>query len=156
MSLVYNWSKHNPVLQPKPLPIQEVEDEGAKQRSINEIREVLEYAREKYGYKYDEKFLNHLYQISPRPRKLPKKKVIDALIAEWKLWEPFVAVGSFQDFITNEIESIFKIHCTATFKSANLNGYIGNKVDVVELPNFLSTTVNINGRLKKDGINVDY
>lgn len=122
-----------------------------RKHCINRISKCLEYAVRAYDCEFPKGFAEKLYDISYE-KKMPSPKVVDAIVAEWKIWEPYVYGQSFNKFMQLELERIFKNQVATTFSSKKLKGYIGNKAIVLkEPPKGLITTIFASGKLIKNG-----
>lgn len=125
-----------------------------KRRNLNldKIRSILQYATKKYYCRFPENYEKKLYNLMDHLEMIPSTAVIDAIIAEWNIWKPYVDPKSFNEFFQHELESMFKIHAASTFHSECLHGYIGNKATVIKkLPSPKSTTVHWKGAISVDG-----
>jgi len=124
-----------------------------KQRNLNleKIRSILRYATKKHCCTFPKNYEKKLYNLM-NLEMIPSTAVIDAIIAEWHIWEPYVDPECFDQFVRYELESVFKIHTASTFHSPCLNNYIGNKATVIKkLPSPKSTTVHWKGAISVDG-----
>ena len=120
-------------------------------RPIKEVKDLLDYAKNTYNCKMSNDFVEKMCKLSYQSW-IPTKRHMDAVYAEWKLWEPYVAEDSFNDFMLHEIESLFRIYTTSTFFSKNLDrGYIGQKARVVKDPPIhMVTTISKSCKLTLD------
>lgn len=66
---------------------------------------------------------------------------IDSIVAEWRIWEPYVEKNDFVLFLEDGIISLYSCQCNATTSVATVPHYIGNRGVKVEkaLPTGLYT-----------------
>ena len=148
----YNFTAMN-----QTVPVFKVEERPTIPRTVKTFKGLLEYAKTKYGCEFSEDFTKKMNNESFERWRIPENKVVDALVREWRVWEPYVSEDSFSGFIEDGLESIIRIQATATFHSPVLNGYIGNKAKIVKkLPNVLATCVSAKGVLCINGKSVEY
>ena len=117
-----------------------------RNNKAEKIKDLLEYAKKQYGCEFPRDFHLMLSNLS-EVYGAPKKKVIDAIFKEWKVWEKYVDKDSYNHFFQYEIETMFTLQTVSTFSSPVLRGYIGNKATIKEnkeLP-LLATTVTWDG-----------
>lgn len=121
-------------------------------RSIKKGEELLKYAEDIHNCKFSKEFKQELIKGTYKHYDIPKYKIIDSLVKEWKVWMPYVSIDSYSRFIEEGLKSLIKIKATATFHSPNLKGYIGNKATVIrKLPTVLATSITRNGVVCIDG-----
>ena len=127
------------------------EGKAYAERPIEEIRNLLDYAKNAYNCEISDEFVEKMYKLAYLSW-IPTKRHIDAVYAEWKLWTSYVAQESFNDFMLHEIERLFTIHTTSTFFSKNLgSSYIGQKAKVIKEPPFpMVTTISKSCKLTLD------